>query len=87
MKFSMQERDGRYQIAKTGALGDWIIKTPFTTHKHVPLNEYTAMRLAQLVGIDIPDIRLITMNQVEQLPQINLPNEDYAFAIRRFDRH
>lgn len=87
MKFSMQERDGRYRIAKTGALGDWIIKTPSTTHKHVPLNEYTAMRLAQLVDIDIPDIRLVAMSQVEQLPQINLPDEDYAFAIRRFDRH
>jgi len=87
MKFSMQEQDGRYQIAEAGALGDWIIKTPSTTHKHVPLNEYTAMRLAELVGIDIPDIRLIPMEQVEQLPHINLPNEPYAFAIRRFDRH
>lgn len=28
MKFSMREKDGRYQIAETGALGDWIIKPP-----------------------------------------------------------
>lgn len=87
MKFSMRERDGRYQIAESGALGDWIIKTPSTTHKHVPLNEYTAMHLAELAGVTIPDIRLVEMDKLEQLPAINLPNEHYAFAIRRFDRH
>jgi len=86
MKFSMREKDGRYQIAESGALGDWIIKTPSTTHKHVPLNEYTAMRLAKLAGVTIPDIRLVEMDKLEQLPAINLPNEEYAFAIRRFDR-
>ena len=86
MKFSMQEKDGRYQIAESGARGDWIIKTPSTTHRHVPLNEFTAMRLAELAGVTIPDIRLVEMNKLEQLPGINLPNEDYAFAIRRFDR-
>jgi serine/threonine-protein kinase HipA len=87
MKFSMREKDGRYQIAESGALGDWIIKTPSTTHKHVPLNEFTAMRLAELAGITIPEIRLVKMDKLEQLPAINLPSEHYAFAIRRFDRH
>ncbi len=86
MKFSMREKDGRYQIAESGALGDWIIKTPSTTHKHVPLNEFTAMHLAELAGVTIPDIRLVEMDKLEQLPAINLPDEHYAFAIRRFDR-
>lgn len=86
MKFSMREKDGRYQIAESGALGDWIIKTPSTTHKHLPLNEFTAMRLAELAGVTIPDIRLVEMDKLERLPAINLPNEHAAFAIRRFDR-
>ncbi|MET4024868.1 serine/threonine-protein kinase HipA [Marinobacter sp. MBR-99] len=86
MKFSMQEQDGRYQVADSGALGDWIIKTPSTTHEQVPLNEYTAMHMAKLAGIDIPEIRLVPMGQVDQLPQINLPDEQHAFAIKRFDR-
>jgi len=86
MKFSMREQDGRYQTAESGALGDWIIKTPSTTYKHVPLNEFTAMRLAELVGVAIPEIRLAEMDKLEQLPAINLPDEHYAFAIRRFDR-
>ncbi|NOQ12967.1 MAG: type II toxin-antitoxin system HipA family toxin, partial [Methyloprofundus sp.] len=86
MKFSMKEKEGRYQISQSGELGDWIIKTPSTQHKNVPLNEYTAMTLAQLVGINIPDIRLIELAKLDNLPPINLPKEKYAFAIRRFDR-
>ena len=86
MKFSMREQDGRYRVAESGDLGDWIIKTPSTRHKLVPLNEFTAMRLAQTAGVDIPDIRLVEMNALDKLPVINLPEEKFAFAIRRFDR-
>ena len=86
MKFSMRERDGRYRTAESGDLGDWIIKTPSTVHKLVPLNEFTAMRLAQTAGIDIPDIKLVEMDSLDKLPAISLPDEEFAFAIRRFDR-
>jgi len=86
MKFSMKEKDGCYNLTKNGELGDWIIKTPSTKHKHVPLNEYTAMSLAALAGVDIPDIKLIEINKLDNLPQINLPDEKLAFAIKRFDR-
>jgi len=86
MKFSMKEKDGRYNLTKNGELGDWIIKTPSTKHKYVPLNEYTAMSLAALAGVDIPDIKLVELDKLDNLPQINLPDEKLAFAIKRFDR-
>lgn len=86
MKFSMKEKDGRYNLSKGGDLGDWIIKTPSTQHKFVPLNEYTAMSLAALVGVDIPEIKLVDLDKLDNLPQINLPEEKLAFAIKRFDR-
>ncbi len=86
MKFSMKEKDGRYNLTKNGELGDWIIKTPSTKHKNVPLNEYTAMSLAALAGVDIPDIKLVELEKLDNLPQINLPDEKLAFAIKRFDR-
>lgn len=86
IKFSMREQDKRYRMAESGELGDWIIKTPSTRHRLVPLNEFTAMTLAQLAGIDIPDIRLVEMDAIDKLPAINLPHEEFAFAIRRFDR-
>ena len=86
IKFSMKQKDGRYQLSQTGALGDWIIKTPSTKHKYVSLNEYTAMTLASLAGVDIPEIKLVEMGRLDNLPQINLPGEQYAFGIKRFDR-
>jgi len=86
LKFSMKEKDGRYNLTKNGDLGDWIIKTPSTRHKNVPLNEYTAMSLAALAGVEIPDIRLIELDKLDNLPPINLPDEKLAFAIKRFDR-
>lgn len=86
MKFSMKEKDGRYNLSSDGVLGDWIIKTPSTKHKFVPLNEYTSMSLARLVGVDIPDIKLVELDKLDKLPQINLPDEKLAYAIKRFDR-
>jgi serine/threonine-protein kinase HipA len=86
MKFSMKEKDGRYNLSKGDVLGDWIIKTPSTKHKFVPLNEYTAMSLAALAGVDIPEIKLVDLDKLDNLPQINLPDEKQAFAIKRFDR-
>ncbi|MES9943113.1 MAG: type II toxin-antitoxin system HipA family toxin [Candidatus Thiodiazotropha sp. 6PLUC2] len=86
MKFSMKEKDGRYNLSKGDVLGDWIIKTPSTKHKFVPLNEYTAMSLAGMVGVDIPEIKLVELDKLDNLPQINLPDEKQAFAIKRFDR-
>ena len=86
MKFSMKAKDGRYNLSTADALGDWIIKTPSTKHKDVPLNEYTAMALANLVGVEIPEVQLVELDKLDNLPPINLPNERYAFAIKRFDR-
>ena len=86
MKFSMKEKEGRYNLSLGDQLGDWIIKTPSTQHQDVPLNEFTAMTLASLVGIDIPEIKLVEMSHLDNLPPINLPDETLAFAIKRFDR-
>lgn len=50
MKFSMKEKDGRYNLSKGDVLGDWIIKTPSTKHKFVPLNEYSVITGASSLG-------------------------------------
>jgi serine/threonine-protein kinase HipA len=86
MKFSMKEKEGRFNLSTGNDLGDWIIKTPSTKHKDVPLNEYTAMSLAAMAGINIPEIKLVELKRLDNLPQINLPDEKLAFAIKRFDR-
>ena len=86
MKFSMKQKDGRYNLSKGDALGDWIVKTPSTKHKNVPLNEFTAMTLASVAGVDVPEIKLVELDKLDNLPTINLPDEKLAFAIKRFDR-
>ncbi len=87
MKFSMKEKEGRYNLSKGYTLGDWIIKTPSTQYRDMPVNEFTAMTLASMAGVDIPEIRLVELDKVGSLPQIRLPDEKLAFAIKRFDRH
>ncbi len=87
MKFSMKEKEGRYNLTKGDDLGDWIIKTPSTRYRQVPLNEFTAMKLASLAGVEVPEFKLVQLNKLDNLPPINLPEEQYAFAIKRFDRN
>ncbi len=85
-KFSMRDRDGNYEMPPDGELGDWIVKPPSPRHALVPLNEFTGMSLAQSAGIDIPEIRLVPVTKLSGLPSLNLPAEEYAYAVRRFDR-
>ncbi|MGC9403872.1 type II toxin-antitoxin system HipA family toxin [Vibrio genomosp. F10 str. 9ZC157] len=86
MKFSSSHLDGRYHIDQEISEDMWIIKTPSTVHKGVPVNEYTCMKLAEAAGAEIPEIRLIELEELEGLPSIKLPNEKYAYGIKRFDR-
>lgn len=86
MKFSSSHLDGRYHIDQEISEDMWIIKTPSTVHKGVPVNEYTCMKLAEAAGADIPEVRLIELKELEGLPSIKLPDEQYAYGIKRFDR-
>ncbi|MDV5172320.1 type II toxin-antitoxin system HipA family toxin [Photobacterium rosenbergii] len=86
MKFSSSHVDGRYHIDQEISEDMWIIKTPSTVHKGVPVNEYTCMKLAEAAGADIPEVRLIELSELEGLPSIRLPDEQYAYGIKRFDR-
>jgi serine/threonine-protein kinase HipA len=85
-KFSMRQREGRYDIAPPAELGDWIVKPPSSRHPFVPLNEFSAMSLARSAGVDVPEISLVPVSRLDGLPPLNLPAEEYAYAVRRFDR-
>jgi serine/threonine-protein kinase HipA len=88
MKFSMLLRNEKLTIPARGEGGDWIVKTPDTRFRDVPRNEYTMMSLASAVGIEVPDIKLVPRDQVDdRLPAGVWPEyEEFAYAIRRFDR-
>jgi serine/threonine-protein kinase HipA len=87
LKFSMREKRGQFTAPGLGQGGDWIIKLPDAQHAAVPLNEFAMMTLARAAGIEVPEIRLVDRDEIQDLPDdVWPPNERTAYAIRRFDR-
>ena len=91
LKFSaVMEARGGLTIPAQGAGGDWIVKLPSAHYPGVPENEYSMMSIAATVGIDIPEVRLVSMRDIQGIPEIapDSPLADaQALAIRRFDRN
>lgn len=87
LKFSaIQQATGGLTIPAEGIGGSWIVKLPSTTFAGVPENEFAMMTLASRIGIDVPEIALVRVTEVRDLPPgLNVAG-DFAFAIRRFDR-
>lgn len=93
LKFAMVERGGRYTIGDSGGT-QWLVKPPHTLHAHVPLNEYTMMRLAAAAGVETPEVRLLKVTDVNVGgfdfpggPKATPPRgEKWAYAVRRYDR-
>lgn len=87
MKFSLLREGDRLTVPGRGRLGDWIVKFPTTGYPEVPSNEYSMMRFAAGVGIDVPAVDLIHRDALPELPQVMWPGgEEYALAVKRFDR-
>lgn len=88
LKFSaVEEAGGGLTIPVRGIGGDWIVKLPSLHYEGVPENEYSMMSLAGMVGIDVPETRLVRMDRIEGLPSEVLALSDVnALAVRRFDR-
>ncbi len=87
LKFSaLANASGGLTIPATGAGGDWIVKLPSTRYAGVAENEYAMMTLARAVGIDVPEIQLLKLQEIDDLPEGVGRLEGDAYAIRRFDR-
>lgn len=87
MKFSASQSDRGMTIPFSGQGGNWILKLPHPRYPKVPENEFATMQWAQAIGIRVPEIKLIDLDEVEGLPSESFPYiEKVAFAIRRFDR-
>lgn len=87
LKFSMFKEKSWFTLAKNSIPGDYIIKTPSSLYAHLPENEYSMMQLAKAVKINVPETQLVLLQQLQNLPDLNLPHEKYAYAIKRFDRN
>lgn len=87
LKFSALEKaQGGLTIPATGVGGAWIVKLPSTRFPGVSENEFSMMTLAKSVGMDVPDIQLVELDQIAGLPEGIGRLEGAAYAVRRFDR-
>ena len=78
--------DGGLTIPATGVGGAWIVKLPAMRMKAVPENEFVMMTLAEKVGIPVPPVRLVSLDDISGLPPEMHDWTGQALAIRRFDR-
>lgn len=87
LKFSMSRRGDRLVVPAHGRDGDWILKIPDHSYPDLPANELAVMRLAGSVGIDVPEARLWSRDDIDDLgPGAWASEETRAYAVRRFDR-
>ncbi|EGR0774437.1 type II toxin-antitoxin system HipA family toxin [Vibrio cholerae] len=92
LKFSaVQQANGGLTIPATGQGGSWIVKLPSSRFDAVPENEYSMMELARMLGMDVPETKLLPINQIANIPDgIGKFGDAFknaqAFVIKRFDR-
>jgi serine/threonine-protein kinase HipA len=87
LKFSaVMEHSGGLTIPTKGVGGSWIAKLPSKRFEAVPENELAMMTLAQEVGIEIPEIRLVPTKSIKRLPSELPENFGHSLLVKRFDR-
>lgn len=86
LKFSAVKSGKGLTIPAHGVGGGWIVKLPHAEFPGVPENEYSMLKLAKMVGIDVPEIALYPIEKLKGLPTELQQRGSYVFAIKRFDR-
>ncbi len=87
LKFSaVMEASGGLTIPASGVGGSWIVKLPSREYNGVPENEFSMMKLASLIGLNVPAIDLISIDAIKNLPEGIDKIGGRAFVIERFDR-
>lgn len=87
LKFSaIESANGGLTIPAQGMGGSWILKLPSLQYEGIPENEYSMMSIAKLIGMDVPEIRLVEPEMIVNIPEGIGTIRGKAFAIKRFDR-
>ncbi|MGH2364956.1 MAG: type II toxin-antitoxin system HipA family toxin [Acidobacteriaceae bacterium] len=87
LKFSsILETKGGLTVPAHGVGGSWIVKMPSTQIPHIPENEFLMLSLARAVGFDVPESKLVKINEIAGIPEGLGDFEGQALAVRRFDR-
>jgi serine/threonine-protein kinase HipA len=89
LKFSaITNTSGGLTIPAKGVGGYWIVKLPSERYVGVPRNEYSMMTLASKLGMNVPQVKLVEIREIENLPSgLGQLREHEAVAVERFDHH
>jgi serine/threonine-protein kinase HipA len=87
LKFSaIDNAYGGLAIPAQGRDGHAIVKLPSRHLAGVPENEYAMLRYAAAVGIEVPPVRLVALDRIDDLPDEASSLSGQALVIQRFDR-
>ena len=89
LKFSALQnanKAGGLTIPADGVGGSWILKLPSQRFAGVPENEFSMMTIARMMGMDVPELRLLDLAAIDGLPEGIGELKGQALAIKRFDR-
>ena len=73
-------------IPASGSGGYWIVKLPSPAYPGLPENEFSMMTFAREIGIQVPEIGLIPLDQIPGVPVPWQQLKGNSYYIRRFDR-
>jgi serine/threonine-protein kinase HipA len=87
LKFSaLASATGGMTIPVNGLGGDWVLKLPSATHDGVSENEFVMLGMAEALGIETPERRLLDPAEIQGLPDGVGRLKGKALAVRRYDR-
>ena len=87
LKFSAVGQPGKQlAIPVEGRGGHWIVKLPSARYPLVPENEFSMMKLAAEVGIEVAEVGLVPTRDIENLPMELASDNSNSLYVKRFDR-
>lgn len=66
--------------------GHWIVKLPSPAYPGLPENEFSMMEFARAVGIEVPEVGLLPLEEIRGVPAEWNQLKGNAYYIKRFDR-
>lgn len=86
LKMSMLKQGERLTFPAVGEHGNIVAKLPSEKYRNLPEVEFSSMKLAEAVGITIPQMDLVSTKEISGLDNDILKGGDLVLAVQRFDR-
>jgi len=86
LKFTMSMLNERLSLPAQSGAEQWIVKLPGEQYTDLPKVEAVTMSWARAAGFNVPDHRVVNVDQLTGLPSSWIGDLTEVFAVRRFDR-